>query len=471
MLQNQTKIEGFMSEDKAKNTILFLKEQNKSLKKRNRFLRAKLKDTQKSREAWKAKCLAQRAKQGDRTVEFDLFAGIKAKHHSYSLFLVAFCANMQAYGSMSLRACVHVLFCLQISFSAQKRLPSYTSIRNWVCKLGKYRIENQAFSSEKWLYWLDESIHLGNEKILLILGVPEKDLDFQRGVSLSQLRILHMEVSSQWTGEKIAAILEKLQKQFPLSYLISDEGNNLQKSYSLSHCLHVPDCTHRLSKALERCYKNQVLFKEFCHWAGDLRKKWSLSKGKKAYLPPNERNKVRFANLFPLVAWAKNQVFSWETLPEEVRESFSFLKEHRDWVINFWKIQEKLVSISLILKIEGYSLSNASRIQGILGTSLAAEELLFSELVLAYLATLSEKLGDREKLYCCSDVIESAFGKLKQKLSPNSHALSSFIFSLACIGGQYEVEEVQKALEKIKEKEIQKKPQKTEERQANLSVF
>lgn len=184
-----------MSEDTGKDEALLLKAQAKikDYQKQNPCLRAKLKDTQKSRSYWKSKAkeYSKNRKTCSDTNAF-VFEGMKAKHHSYSLVLVAFCANIQAYGAMSLRSCVHVLFCLQLAFGSQKRSPSYSSIRVWVCKLGKYRIENQEISEEKWLYWIDESIHIGSEKILLVLGIPQKNLDFQTGLCLSQLRVLHM---------------------------------------------------------------------------------------------------------------------------------------------------------------------------------------------------------------------------------------------------------------------------------------
>jgi hypothetical protein len=99
--------------------------------------------------------------------------------------------------------------------------------------------------------------------------------------------------------------------------------------------------------------------------------------------------------------------------------------------------------------------------------------------VLAYLAGLSTKIGNREKLYCCSDVIESGFGKLNRiadaaKIRKNTTALSSFIFTLASIGGQYHCEEVRKVLENRREKALTSKVKSTQKRtesQAKQSVF
>jgi hypothetical protein len=103
---------------------------------------------------------------------------------------------------------------------------------------------------------VDESIHLGSEKILLILGIVQQDLDFTQGLSLSKLRILHMQISEHRKGEQIGAVLQKLNQHYPISYIVSDEGHNLKKAYDLTGFTHVPDVSHRLSKGIEKAYKD-----------------------------------------------------------------------------------------------------------------------------------------------------------------------------------------------------------------------
>lgn len=455
MVQTKQK-EGFMSEDIDKNKLILLEKQNRALKKSCRNLRGSLKAAKKSRDNWKNKY--KELKLNDRQVSggSGIFEGPKAKNYSYSLLMVAFCANIQAYGAMSLRACVHVLFCLQMALGEQKRLASYSSIRMWVIKLGKYRIENQAVEKEPWVCFIDESIHIGNEKILLVLGLPEKDLDFQNALCLSQLRVLHMEVSSQWKGEDISGVLLNVQKRIPIAYMVSDQGNNLKKACLLSEIKQVSDCTHALSKGIEKAYKRQELFAEFCLWAGTLRRKWPLKTDRKAYLPPSQRNKVRFANLFPLVKWAKQISDNWPNLSADLQRELKFIKENQAWILNFWQIQEQVVQISRLLKTEGYSQTQHGVVLSLLKNS-SEEGLIFEKTVKNYLAGLAENLEERTQLYCCSDVIESAFGKLKQKLSKNNHyALSNFMLCLASVGGQYACEEVRKALENIKDKDLRK---------------
>lgn len=73
---------------------------------------------------------------------------------------------------------------------------------------------------------------------------------------------------------------------------------------------------------------------------------------------------------------------------------------------------------------------------------------------MVYLESLSKKKEQigADFLLCSSDIIESYFGKFKQKISPNSpHKLTEFIFTIANFSKNFIIQEVQNALEKIKD--------------------
>jgi hypothetical protein len=93
------------------------------------------------------------------------------------------------------------------------KIPSHTTIRNWACKMGYYRVHQEVEKSEElWLLLIDESISLGNEKILLILGMPLSKVSFGRALNLSDLRVLQMEIRKTWTGEDINLVFQKVSK-------------------------------------------------------------------------------------------------------------------------------------------------------------------------------------------------------------------------------------------------------------------
>jgi hypothetical protein len=390
-----------------------------------------------------------------------------AKGHSYQLVIVLFCMQFLSYGVQSFRGCVHSLLCINLCFRLGfSKLPSHTTIRNWACKMGYYRVHKEVEKSEEsWLILIDESISLGNEKILLVLGIPLSQVGFDKALQVSALRVLAMEISKTWTGEAIAEVLAKVAKNYPIGYIVSDCGNNLEKSYVLGNHLHIPDITHKMANILAGLYEKDAVFTAFCKSCGYVRQRWALSKHAKL-MPPTVRNKLRFANVFGIILWAKDKLEQWATLPQEVQNELSFLQENRVFLEEFYLIQSQSLALQKLLKENGYSDENHEKVVEILQENAQkgyAKQAIFKQKTEEYLDLLARKKPKNlSKIHCSSDCIESAFGKLKQKINPNSQRqMTVFVLSLASIGSAYSVEEVKKGLETVKEKDLKnyrKKP-------------
>jgi hypothetical protein len=456
-----------MSKTTSKNSIKELENKILCLRKEKIFFQKKLADTQKSRDTWKQrfKDLRDQSNVGGTMCMDELFSGKSAKGYQYQLSLVLFCLQVQTFGHMSLRGVVHVLLCLQLCLGkglGKGRLPCASTIRMWACKLGKWRIGRaQGAELGKWVYWVDESIHIGGEKVLLILGKRVSACLFERAFCLHDMTVLYMSASSQWTGEQIAVVLEQLNTTFPIERVISDMGGNLQKAYALQQLTHTPDVTHTLSKIMERLYASQPTFLAFTAFTSTLRKKWVLCKDKKAYLPPAQRTKARFANLFPLVEWANKMVQQWHTIPAELQEALDFIHTNRVWIQTFVEIQQSVIATSKILKNRGYNARMHRIIVGLMQRTLksktSTEQQAFSAQVTNYLQLLQQQISHdpNTTIACCSDIIESAFGKMKQKLAKSSTPhLTEFMFTLANTMGNITTEELKQALENTRDKDI-----------------
>lgn len=383
-----------------------------------------------------------------------------AKGHSYHLVLVLFCVQFLSYGAQSFRGCVHSLVCINLCFRLGfSKIPSHTTIRNWACKMGYYRVHQEVQKSEElWLLLIDESISLGNEKILLILGMPLSQVSFGRALNLSDLRVLQMEIRKTWTGEDINLVLQKVSKNYPIGYIISDCGNNLKKSYVLGSHLHIPDIMHNMANILASLYEKDTVFIAFCKQCGLLRQRWVLSK-KSKFIPPAVRNKLRFANVFSLILWAKNLLDKWETLPEDIQKELSFLQENKVFLEEFYQVQSQSLALQKLLKVQGYSQENHQKVVKLLNENEQkghTKYAIFRQKTQEYLAILeAKKPKEIDKIHCSSDSIESAFGKLKQKINPNSsRQMTVFVLTLSSIGSTYSVKEVKKGLETIKEKDL-----------------
>lgn len=386
--------------------------------------RKRLLELEQSRDAWKLRC---KTLQNSLTLQDKTTTDLSLNHqsaqgHSYPLFLVLFCVQFLSYGTQSFRGCVHSLVCINLCFRLGFcKLPSHSTIRNWSCKMGYYRVHKVVEKSEElWLVLIDESISFGNEKILLVLGIPLTKVSFDKSLQVADLPVLAMEVSKTWTSQAIAAVLEKVSKNHPIGYIVSDCGNNLKKSYVMGNYLHIPDITHEMANIFASLYEKDAIFSAFCKECSLLRQRWVLSKQSKL-MPPSVRNKLRFANVFGLVLWAKDKLETWATLSTEVQKELSFLQENKAFLEEFYAIQSQSLSLQKLLKTQGYSKENHKKVIELLdknGQKDYTKLAIFKQKTEAYLDLLASKKPENlAKIHCSSDSIESAFGKLKQKLN------------------------------------------------------
>jgi hypothetical protein len=110
-------------------------------RKENEKLRKRIYELEARRDGWKRKCQGLgRASNRPCAVAVE-----KAAWHQYSLAVVTLVLALYKYGGMSLRGCHHSLCCTLLCMGLACRVPSHTSIRNWICKCGKYRVKSAVF--------------------------------------------------------------------------------------------------------------------------------------------------------------------------------------------------------------------------------------------------------------------------------------------------------------------------------------
>lgn len=432
----------------------------------NVVLRKRIKELTISRDGWKTKYKTLKTTPTDASV----LVGEKAAWHQYSVSLVCLILELHKYGAMSLRSCRNSVGCMLVALGLSVRLPSHSTIRNWLCKGGLHRLQTTALVSGEYVVYLDESIVLGSEKILLILGVAAEKIPTTRALTHSDMEVLYVGANVEWKAEHIEAGLVKIAKKKPILYAVSDEGNNLRSAYMSLKYTHIADCTHVLANYLKRLYEKDADFEEFRKLIGHLRKQWNLSKANSQYMPPTMRGKMRFANIFPCVYWAQLRLAEWDSLSESVQQSLAFLKEKASLIDSLAKVSAVFKTVCATLKNEGFGVEQRASILSELATISASttdeKAGIFVENCKAYLenlATQSALLG-YPHLLVSSDIIESFFGKFKTKINANNRSgLTEFLFTIANFSQSFSVEETKKALETIKLKDLKlsKKREKT----------
>lgn len=440
-------------------------------------LQKRIKELEKSRDGWKKKHHALKYGAGaDATAESaptDL-SGEKARWHQYSIVLIALVLELQKYGAMSLRSCRHSVACMLCTMELSVRVPSHTTIRSWLCKGGLHRIQSGQAQQGDYVVYVDESIVLGQEKILLILGIPAAKIAQDRAVVHSDMEVLYVGANTEWKGAHIAEKMAEIEQTKDILYVVSDNGHNLRNAYQTQKTVHIEDCTHVLANYVKHLYEKDPIFIAFCALTSDLRRRWVMHKDNRAHMPPSMRGKLRFANIFPCVAWAERCLANWETLSESVREHLSLLHENTTFIADLSRIAALFKTMCKVLKNEGFGLAQHTSLRAIFTTT--AQEMgetqstnvgIFIQNCTTYLDNLSRKsdLLAQPHLLASSDIIESFFGKFKTKINANNYSgMTEFLFTIANFTQPFSLKETKKALETIKIKDLiltKKHPTKT----------
>lgn len=339
--------------------------------------------------------------------------------------------------------------------------PQHTSVISYVKKIGIYALEKKKERADDWIIIIDESIEFGNEKILVILGIREKDIDFNRALKYQDLECLTIKISNSWKGEDIHDEIQILEKEIgKIKYAVADMGNAIKKALRLSELPHIEDITHKISWFIKELYHKDDRFVKYTKKLAHLRGSIPLSK--LAYiLPPAQRVNSRFMNLKPIIDWGNSVIRLLETDKELVaeREKLGFILEYKPFLCEIQQVVEISIKIQKLIKTKGLSKNTLKQCRCIF-KNIEANKIIneFKEQLLSYLERLLsiELKIKSSKLLGSSDILESCFGKYKSFINANpSIGITDLCLSIAAITSNYRSEnEILKAMETVKTKDL-----------------
>lgn len=87
---------------------------------------------------------------------------------------------------------------------------------------------------------------MGADKVFVIFGIREKDIDFSSPLRLTDLVPLRLICKTKWDGTTIKDILDELADEIgTIKYVVSDYGSDIKKGLRLSEIFHIYDLTHK----------------------------------------------------------------------------------------------------------------------------------------------------------------------------------------------------------------------------------
>lgn len=442
-----------------------------SYSKEKEKLRIKVRNLERSKSTWKEKCRGLRLEVNEQKLiikKLNKKNGLhvenkrkKIKHHSYDTFEIGLCLHLRRFSNISYRSCVEVIYVLSIVLDLHFFRPSINSIRNWEMKMGYKELQQNGNLSEEWAIILDESIMVGQQKMLLILGVNLTVYNFEDALNFEDVKVLGLHIGKSCKGEDVSRAIEEIKaRNFNIKYAVCDNGNNLSKGLEMSKLDKIEDCTHALGLLLEKRYEKDELFIAFSKASILFKRQIVLSKYS-VFIPPVQRSKARFLNLTQLSKWSLkllklSKQYSKTTKNQTEYKKISWIEEHELIIKDVYNYQQKVNEILKILKTKGLNAKSKKECEGLLnGRKIDAE---FKRNIRAYLNRNFSKL-DKEliKVICCSDIIESKFGHLKNKMSSNKNVgFTAGSLGIAIPHLIISDDEIKSNLEAVKLKEIWK---------------
>ncbi len=333
--------------------------------------------------------------------------------------------------------------------------PSQSTGRIWVKKIGYYCLNKPKPKADDWVLVIDESIGIGQEKLLLILGIRASMIDFTRPLKIQDMEPIIIKSSTSWTAVEIAKELESCKEKLGgVLYATTDGNSSLKKALQLSSIEHVYDITHAIAIMLEKLYKQNPEFKDLVYRMGQMRMKYQCSKYAHI-IPPNQRSKSRFLNLELLTAWGDKVLKAIKNgnLSPQEEELLIWIKDKRELIEEMIQIIDIVKKVSIILKNNGLSYSTKKQCIQIIKTSYKTKgQKVFNLMLKEYLKKYIKQIKKKSKiLLCTSDVIESTFGKYKNELSKNPmNGITDLALIISALTSSLEDSEIKKAIESCK---------------------
>lgn len=343
--------------------------------------------------------------------------------HRYSIQIVLLCVFIYVKTSCGLRTVGEILKIFKdVLGGSCGKAPAYTTVRNWMLKLGLSVYKEDKTSTQAYAMVLDESITVNRQKLLLTLGIPSKHPG--RPLEHGDVKVLDMRVSDSNKKEDVRDAVDAAIAKIghDPDYGVSDGGHNLNGGLALASVPHHLDVSHTLGNCMKAVYSEDIDFVKLTQKLGKIRLQYHLT-DIAWLLPPNMRAIARFMNLSDW-EWGNRMLGAMDSLEPKAREAFSFLSEYKSLLEELDVCVKAIRHIETVCKTKGFSLETYKEcshyvIRNVIGNTnnrrasqgLRIIDYLKKEASLLHLTTDAQNLS--------SDIIESDFGILKSKMSPN----------------------------------------------------
>jgi hypothetical protein len=351
------------------------------------------------------------------------------------------------------------------------KTPSWSSGRLWLLRLGYYKLSRPKAQADDWVWIVDHTVQIGQEKCFVIVGVRLSALA-DRDYCLSQEDVEPLTVApvTQSNGAIVFAQLQDtVAKTGVPRQIVGDQGSDLHAGVTAFCQAHAEtsalyDIKHKTACVLKHALHDDAAWQQFTRLAAHSQRK--VQQTSLAFLaPPQQRSKARYMNVDVLRRWGNDMLCVLDDpgrLPDNALDH-EVLQEKLGWVRECRRPLQAWGALMQVIEI----VEHVVRTRGVYrGVHREAKDLLtpvvriprvkrVSTELVAFLAEESLQARPHERLVGSSEVIESVFGKLKRLEHDQSKGgFTGLVLSSAAMVSTTTGEVIQKALQTVPTKRV-----------------
>lgn len=379
--------------------------------------------------------------------------------------MVVMCINLLLNAALSFRAipkAIHTLFS-EFPIFHKIKIPTPKTVLRWLVKVGLHKLLAAKEKADDWAFIIDNSIQLGAQKCLVILGMRLSKLK-KGSLTLADMEVVSIEVHENSSAEIVYQALERAKEKVGnVEMVCADDGPDLRsgietfcEKYGVGRTF---DIVHKAATYLKRLLNDSDEWGQLVTGAAEAKKKMQQSKA--AHLaPPNQRTKSRFMNIEILSNWSMDALTILET-PWHVDRPL--LLEYCPWILG---LKTTIVSLNQLVLVtqtarhyireEGLHANAATELEELLeALPIDRQASDYAGQLLDFVSEESAQVPDGKTWIGCSEIIESLFGKVKHlEQDQCKGGFTSLILGAAACVGKIDHQIIAEALQVIKTRDV-----------------
>jgi hypothetical protein len=451
-----------------------LAEQNQELKLRNGRLAQQFQQSEALRARTQQRLHQQQQENESlRQRSIKLPSDLPLPHHTYGPQMISLCLNLcQQVGFRPAQTAIRIIFDW---LGIESSIPSFAAMRVWACRAGVAQLQ-LPIEGDDWIWLVDHSNQIGQEKVLQIIGIRVRDLPpLGETLPLGKMQVLATIPGTSWTRDDVRRQYQQLAERIgPPKDLLTDGAVELRESADVWEIegkkpIVLRDMKHFAANVFEQLIGKDERFQEYLSKLGRTRsavQQTELSH----FTPPPQKPKARFMNLGPTLRWGKMVSYHLSHYRSKSRQGITAQRVHDKlgWVRGFrdelaiWNRCEEVMQASLSFinrhgVYRGAAIKLQEELDGVraqhppdceLSATMAAK-------LIAQVKVSEAQLGEGDRAWLSTENLESLFGRYKRLEGQHSKGgFTSLLAALPMLLTHWTPARVRESLTKVSVKEM-----------------